>query len=79
VQEHADATRAAVGGPVFPPPARSQWLVETGESPDGWAQRLYPVIDAGDRLLICEVTNPTQGWLSGDSRWLSARARTRVA
>lgn len=64
----------------FRRPLRSQWLVDTADSPDAWADRLYPVIDADDRLLICEVTSPNQGWLPNEIWiWLNARVGARVA
>jgi hypothetical protein len=63
----------------FRRPLRSQWLVNTAESADAWAHRLYPVLDADDRLLICEVTSPNQGWLPEDIwLWLNARVRAHV-
>lgn len=44
-------------------PLYSQWLVETTESPQTWADRLNKVIDQNDKLFVVRVQKPYQGWL----------------
>jgi hypothetical protein len=44
-------------------PLYSQWLVETTESSQAWADRLTPVIDQNDKLFITRIQQPYQGWL----------------
>ena len=67
IEEHATA---------FTRPLYSQWLVETSYSPDAWvdAFRNNNLIDTTDRLFICQVKNPYQGWLTKEQwAWLRAR------
>ena len=56
----------------------SQWLVNTGDSVKTWYERLRPVIDADDNLLIIRVrANPGHYWgyLAAEIwPWLKARA-----
>lgn len=57
-------------------PLYSQWFVETDYLPQAWvdALRTNNLIDANDRLLICTVRQPYQGWLDeADWVWLNAR------
>jgi hypothetical protein len=73
--------KAAIeGGAIsFRRPLYSQWFVETHESPGTWNQRLAGTFDADDMLFICEVTEPTQGWLPRETwDWLNARIRSGV-
>jgi hypothetical protein len=62
-------------------PLYSQWFVETTASPHAWVDAMLKseIIDHNDRLLICEVHEPAQGWLDeSDWAWLSARMRVHV-
>jgi hypothetical protein len=58
----------------FRRPLYSQWLVDTNESPQQWYDRLDPVIDSNDKLLICRIQEPYQGWLPKEVwDWLRPR------
>jgi hypothetical protein len=55
-------------------PLYSQWLVQTNESPDNWVDALTPAFDSGDKLLVCQIRHPYEGWLPQDVwKWLNAR------
>jgi hypothetical protein len=57
-------------------PLYSQWFVETGSTPEQWldALRSNDLIDANDKLFICKVTRPYQGWLTEQQwEWLKPR------
>jgi hypothetical protein len=57
-------------------PLYSQWFVETTSGPDAWSEALQNnnLIDANDRLFICQVRRPYQGWLAeSDWQWLNQR------
>lgn len=49
-------------------PLYSQWFIETASTPQQWvdALRNNNLIDANDRLFICRVQAPYQGWLSSE-------------
>jgi GH35 family endo-1,4-beta-xylanase len=52
----------------------STWLLRTEESAADLRNRLMRHIDAGDELLVIDVTNPEAAWAGFDSRasqWLS--------
>lgn len=52
----------------------STWLVDTKLSADGIWNRLAPVVDKNDRVLIIGVTKDKQGWLSQEAwDWINAR------
>ena len=58
----------------FRRPLYSQWLVQTDASPLDWTNALLPLVDANDRLLVCRIESPAQGWLDqADWNWLNAR------
>jgi hypothetical protein len=58
----------------FRRPLYSQWFVQTNESPDAWQQALLSVMDDGDKLFVCQVRQPYQGWLPEEVwNWLNAR------
>lgn len=57
-------------------PLYSQWLVQTKYTPEAWVQALRDnsLIDSNDRLFICVVRQPYQGWLTESQwRWLNQR------
>lgn len=59
----------------FRKPLYSQWLVETNDSADRWADMLLDVIDADDNLLVVRIRWPYGGWLNESIwTWLSTRA-----
>lgn len=45
----------------------STWLVATDESPSQIGEKLRRHIDQNDRLLIIEIRNNKDGWLSKDA------------
>lgn len=58
-------------------PLFSQWLVQTDATPDAWvaALRENGIVDDDDRLFVCQIRPPYQGWLATDQwAWLSAHA-----
>ncbi|MDX6652050.1 MAG: hypothetical protein QOJ38_831 [Solirubrobacterales bacterium] len=66
IEKHASA---------FIRPLYSQWFVETSSAPQQWvdALRSNSLIDANDKLFICKVTRPYQGWLTEQQwQWLNA-------
>jgi hypothetical protein len=64
-------------------PLRSQWFVETSESPNWWTDQLRKLIDQDDRLFICRIPPNTnlyqssyQGYLTNEIwNWLNPRVR----
>lgn len=55
-------------------PLFSQWMVETDDSPDEWRERIQPVIDWNDNLLIARMTDEYAGYLHDDAwDWLRSR------
>lgn len=55
-------------------PLYSQWFVETNGSSEAWVDTLKSVIDSDDRLFVCQVRRPHQGWLDKQIwDWLNAR------
>ncbi len=57
-------------------PLYSQWFIETKHSPDAWLKALRDsgLIDSDDRLFICQVRQPYEGWLTEEVwKWLNAR------
>lgn len=59
----------AAGRPMF-----SQWLVQTDDPVDVWGNRLTPLMDNDDRLLIVRVQGRVNGWLpSSWWEWINAR------
>lgn len=46
----------------------STWLLRTEESAAQLRDRLSPHIDAGDELLVIDVTNPEAAWSGFDQR-----------
>lgn len=67
IEKHADSSLR---------PLYSQWFVETESSPQAWVDALKKnnLVDANDRLFVCEVRRPYQGLLSDDDwAWLRAR------
>lgn len=52
----------------------STWLVDTNMSAHAVWERLAPVIDKNDRVLVIGVTKEKQGWLSQEAwDWINAR------
>jgi hypothetical protein len=52
----------------------STWLVDTNLSAEGIWNRLAPVVDKNDRVLVIGVTKDKQGWLSQEAwDWINAR------
>lgn len=45
----------------------STWLVSTNETATLLSNRLVPHITQNDRLLVIEVRNNAQGWLTNDA------------
>jgi hypothetical protein len=62
IEEHATSSMR---------PLYSQWFVETSSTPQQWSDALQNngLIDANDRLFICEVARPYQGWLT-EKQWV---------
>jgi hypothetical protein len=55
-------------------PLFSHWLVETDDSPVEWRDRIQPVIDWNDNVLIVRMTDDYAGYLQDDAwAWLQAR------
>ncbi len=60
----------------FERPLFSQWLIQTDASAAGWRKALIDTgaIDDDDRLFICRVVGPYDGWLPRQCwDWLAAR------
>ncbi|MBA8903094.1 hypothetical protein [Phyllobacterium sp. P30BS-XVII] len=52
----------------------STWLVDTNLSAHGVWERLAPVIDKNDRVLVIGITKEKQGWLPQEAwDWINAR------
>jgi hypothetical protein len=43
------------------------WLIKTDKPPQYWHNKIAPIMQNTDRLLIIEVTNNYFGWLSKDA------------
>lgn len=55
-------------------PLKSFWLLDTNHTARRIREALMEVMDANDRLFICEVTPKNDGWLStADWEWIHAR------
>lgn len=55
-------------------PFYSQWLVETGDGPELWSDRIRAVADPDDSWFVVRVLRPYQGWLPRETwDWLAAR------
>ena len=55
-------------------PLFSQWMVETDDPPLEWRERIQPVIDWNDNVLIVQMSNEYAGYLQDDAwNWLQAR------
>lgn len=53
----------------------STWLVETSLTPQQVWERLAPVVDKTDRVLVVKVTSSNSGWLTQEAwDWLNARS-----
>lgn len=52
----------------------STWLVDTNLSADGVWNRLAPVVDKNDRILVIGVTKEKQGWMPQEAwDWINER------
>ncbi len=59
-------------------PLESLWLLDSNQSAQTWSDRLLPLIDTNDRLLVVDVTSdPMKGWLDR-SVWDWIKSRVRV-
>lgn len=48
------------------------WIVDTNDSADAFAKKLYPFIEKSDGLLVVKITREHQGWLPKDAwDWLN--------
>lgn len=58
-------------------PLKSQWFVETLNTPDWWNTQIMKFIDTNDRLFVCRITpNSYQGYLDQEIwDWLNPRVR----
>ena len=55
-------------------PLYSQWMIETDEPPLEWRDRIQPVIDWDDNLLVVLMTDQYAGYLRDDAwNWLQSR------
>ena len=57
-------------------PLWSQWIIQSDAGAVAWATALREngLVDADDRLLVCQVFPPYQGWLAADHwAWLNSR------
>jgi hypothetical protein len=57
-------------------PLYSQWLIQSDAGPAAWAVALQQngLVDLDDRLLVCRIHPPYQGWLAADHwAWLNSR------
>jgi hypothetical protein len=64
------------GSVDFRRPLYSQWFVETEATPNDWQQHLSKVMDANDKLFICQVAPGSDGWLDKEVwTWLNARVQ----
>lgn len=45
----------------------STWLIYTSETPDQIMNRIASILDKNDRILIIEVKNNKQGWLTKEA------------
>lgn len=56
-------------------PLESIWLLETALMPQQVADRLNPIIDVNDSLLVIKLQKDYGGWLPKESwNWLDSRA-----
>jgi len=57
----------------------SAWLLYTSLSANQIWNTISSVIDENDRVLIIEVTNNKQGWLTREAwDWINSRIQTRL-
>jgi hypothetical protein len=55
-------------------PLFSQWLVDSDDPPLEWRERIQPVIDYNDNVLIVEMSSEYAGYLQDETwSWLQAR------
>ncbi|MHC1684921.1 MAG: SinR family protein [Clostridiaceae bacterium] len=54
----------------------STWLVDSSYSAQNISERLVPVIDKNDYLLVIKVTNDSHGWLNQDAwNWITKHVK----
>jgi len=48
------------------------WIVNTGDSADTFAKKLYPFLEKPDYLFVVKITSEHQGWLPKEAwDWLN--------
>lgn len=58
----------------FQRPLFSQWLVETDDPPDAWRDRLTPLMEPEDSLLVTHLTDEYAGYLPDEIwTWIELR------